>query len=193
MATSNDNAVVILRFELDDIEPLIWRRIAVPTSMNLKAVHGVIQATMGWLDCHLWEFVANERKYSLLIRNDPEWNRRVTNAATTTLSTLVAAGVTDFAYVYDMGDNWRHRIIVEKVMSAEPGTHYPQFLGGERRCPPEDCGGFPGYYEFLDNIASKQTKKRKAALDWYGGPYDPEDIDEKQIVAALKRFAVRPR
>ena len=25
--------------------------------------------------------------------------------------------------------------------------------------------------------------------DWYGGPYDPDDIDEKQIVAALKRFA----
>src|SRR5664280_3051919 len=47
------------------------------------------------------------------------------------------------------------------------GALYPQFLGGERRCPPEDCGGFPGYYDFLDNIASKQSKKRKAALDWY--------------------------
>ena len=66
---------------------------------------------------------------------------------------------------------------------------YPQFLGGERRCPPEDCGGFPGYYEFLDNIASKQSKKRKAALDWYGRPYDPDDIDEKQIVAVLKVIA----
>ena len=55
------------------------------------------------------------------------------------------------------------------------------------------CGGFPGYHEFLDNIASKQTKKRKAALDWYGRPYDPHDIDEKQIFAALKRIAIRRR
>ncbi|MCX7310232.1 MAG: hypothetical protein NTV56_00530 [Alphaproteobacteria bacterium] len=61
--------------------------------------------------------------------------------------------------------------------------------GGERRCPPEDCGGFTGYYEFLDNIASKQSKKRKAALDWYGGPYDPDEIDENKIVAGLKRIA----
>ena len=61
-------------------------------------------------------------------------------------------------YVYDMGDNWQHWIIVEKLKPAEPGAVYPQFLGGERRCPPEDCGGHPGYYDFLDNIASKQNK-----------------------------------
>lgn len=90
-----------------------------------------------------------------------------------------------------MGDDWQHRIIVEKLMPAKSETLYPQFLGGERRCPPEDCGGFPGYCEFLDNIVSKQSNKRKAALDWYGGAYDPVDIDEKQIVAALKRIANR--
>ena len=186
-------AIAILRIELEDIEPLIWRRVAVHTSINLKAVHGVIQAAMGWLDCHLWEFEANGRKYSLLIPNDPDWNARITNAATTNLSALVAEGVSDFTYGYDMGDNWQHRIIVEKLIPAEPGTLYPQFLGGERRCPPEDCGGFPGYYEFLDNIASKQSRKRKAALDWYGGPYDSDEIDEEQIVAALKRMANRRR
>ena len=77
------NPVAVLRIELEDIEPLIWRRVAVPTSMNLKALHGVIQVAMGWLDCHSWEFEANGRKYSLLISNDPEWNERITNAATT--------------------------------------------------------------------------------------------------------------
>ena len=189
MTVSNSNTVAILRIELEGIEPLIWRRVAVPTSMSLKDVHGVIQAVMGWLDCHLWQFEANERKYSLLISNDPDWNERITDAATTKLSSLIADGITSMTYVYDMGDDWQHRVIVEKLMPAEPGTLYPQSLGGERRGPPEDCGGFPGYYEFLDNIASKQSKKRKAALDWYGGPYDPDDIDEKQIVVALKRIA----
>ena len=28
------------------------------------------------------------------------------------------------------GDNWEHRIIVEKLKAAEPGVHYPQFLDG---------------------------------------------------------------
>ena len=181
--------IAIIRIELEDIEPLIWRRIAVRTSMNLKAVHRVIQAAMGWLDCHLWEFTANERKYSVLIPNDPDWNARINNAATTKLFALLATGVEGISYIYDIGDNWQHRIIIEKLKSAEPGVLYPQFLGGERRCPPEDCGGFPGYYDFLDNIASKQSKKRKAALDWYGAPYDPDEIDEQQIVIALNRIA----
>ena len=189
MTASSEDAIAILRIELEDIEPLIWRRVAVRTSMNLKAVHSVIQAAMGWLDYHLWELTANERKYGILIPNDPDWNRRIKNAATTKLSALLTAGVTEIGYIYDIGDNWRHRIIVEKLKPAEPGAQYPQFLGGERRCPPEDCGGLPGYYDFLDNIASKQSKKRKAALDWYGRPYDPDDIDEQQVVITLKRIA----
>jgi len=191
MAKSDD--IVILRIELVDIEPLIWRRVAVPTSMNLKALHRVIQAAMGWLDYHLWEFTADGRKYGMLLPDDPDWNERIKDAAKTKLSALLTVGVREIGYVYDMGDNWQHRIIVEKLKTAEPGVSYPQFLGGERRCPPEDCGGFPGYCEFLENIASKQSKKRKAALDWFGGPYNPDDIGEQQIITALKRIAKTKR
>ena len=96
----------------------------------------------------------------MLIPNDPDWNERIRNAATTKLSALLNGGVREIGYVYDMGDNWQHRIIVEKLKVAETGALYPQFLGGERRCPPEDCGGVPGYYEFLENIASKQINER---------------------------------
>jgi hypothetical protein len=181
--------IAILRIELEDIKPLIWRRVSVRTSMKLKAAHDVIQSIMGWLDCHLWEFAANGQGYSMLVPNDADWNERIKDVAKTKLSALLASGVREIGYVYDMGDNWQHRIIVEKLKAAEPGALYPQFLGGERRCPPEDCGGMPGYYEFLNNIASKQNKKRKAALDWYGAPYDPDQIDEQQIIAALDRIA----
>jgi len=181
--------VAILRIELEDIEPLIWRRVAVHASMNLKGLHSVIQAAMGWLDCHLWEFTANGRKYSLLVPNDADWNERIKDATKTKLSALLSIGVKEIGYVYDMGDNWQHRIIVEKLKAAEPAAHYPQFLGGERRCPPEDCGGISGYYEFLDNTGSKQNKKRTAALEWYGAPYYPDEIDEQQIVATLNRIA----
>src|SRR5271167_2532626 len=88
--------IAILRIELEDIEPLIWRRVAVPTSMNLKALHHVIQAAMGWLDYHLWEFTADERRYGIPIPDDPDWNRRIDNAASTKLSALLTTGVTEF-------------------------------------------------------------------------------------------------
>jgi hypothetical protein len=181
--------VAILRIELVGIEPLIWRRVGVRTSIDLKAVHSVMQAVMGWHDCHLWGFTANGQKYSVLLPNDADWNRRIKNVAGTKLSALLTVGVREIGYVYDMGDSWEHRIIVEKLKAAEPGKLYPQFLGGERRCPPEDCGGIPGYYEFLKNITGKHKKQRNAALDWYGAPYDPDEIGEQQIITALNRIA----
>jgi len=173
MTAAATDAIAILRIEIEDIEPLIWRRVAVRTSLNLKALHKVVQASMGWLDYHLWEFTADGRKYGILIPDDPDWNRRINNAASTKLSALLTTGVTGLGYVYDFGDDWKHRIIVEAIKPAEAGESYPRFLGGERRCPPEDCGGLPGYFEFIENIASKRGKKAKDALEWYGGPYDP--------------------
>jgi hypothetical protein len=189
MIDSSSDVVAVLRIELEHIEPLIWRRIAVRTSTNLKALHNVIQAAMGWLDYHLWEFTAGERKYGILVPDEPDWNRRISNAASTKLSALLKAGITEFGYLYDFGDDWEHRIIVEDIKPAEAGTLYPRFLGGERRCPPEDCGGPLGYFDFIENIANKRSRKAKEALEWYGGPYDPDDMDEDQIKITLRRIA----
>ena len=184
---STEDNIAVLRIELVDIEPVIWRRVAVRTSINLPVLHSVLQATMGWLDNHLWEFAIKRRRYSVPIADDPDWNRRITDATGIKLIELLASGATEIGYLYDMGDNWQHRIVVEKLKPAEAAALYPQFLRGERRCPPEDCGGFPGNYEFLGNIIRKQSKKRKAALDWYGSPYNPDDIDEQQIIANLEK------
>jgi len=182
---SPTNAIATLRIEVKYIEPLIWRRVAVRTSMNFMALHKVIQAAMGWRDYHLWEFVVVELKYGM---PDPD-RPHVKNGATTQLATVLASGMTESDYVYDFGDNWEHRIIVEQTADAATGAKYPRFLGGERRCPPEDCGGPPGYFDFIENIARKNGKKAKEALDWYGGPYDPDDIDVEQINITLGRIA----
>jgi hypothetical protein len=50
---TDPDGITLLRIELENIEPLIWRRVAVRTSINLKVLHSVIQAAMGWLDYHL--------------------------------------------------------------------------------------------------------------------------------------------
>jgi hypothetical protein len=185
MPTSPTESIVTLRVEIKHIEPLIWRRVAVRPSMNLMTLHKVIQAVMGWLDYHLWEFVVDDRKYGM---PDPD-RPHVKNGATTQLAAILNLGMTELDYVYDFGDNWEHRIVVEQTAEVETGAKYPRFLGGERRCPPEDCGGPPGYFDFIDNIARKNSKKAKQALDWYGGPYDPNDIDEEQINITLRRIA----
>jgi hypothetical protein len=49
-------ASVALRIELCDIEPLIWRRIVVPTSWPMSTLHNYVQWVMGWQDTHAHDF-----------------------------------------------------------------------------------------------------------------------------------------
>lgn len=71
MTPRSADTIAILRIEIEDIEPLIWRRIAIRTSTNLLMLHKVIQVTMGWLDYHLWEFTVEGRKYAIPDPDNP--------------------------------------------------------------------------------------------------------------------------
>lgn len=190
---SRPDDIIVLRIELKEIEPLIWRRVAVPAAMTLKSLHDVIQAAMGWFNSHLWEFEAGDRAYDVPDPDGIDWGKRTYKAQSLRLSQLIGRGVREFGYTYDFGDGWRHRIVVDAVQKAEPGVLYPRFLGGERRCPPEDVGGVPGYYDFLDAIAKPRSQEGRSLLDWYGAPYDPDNIEEEQIAITLKRIAKRWR
>ena len=191
MTSSSNGTAITLRIELEGIEPLIWRRFTVPGSITLSNLHKVIQAVMGWHDCHLWTFTARDQRYGIFIAGDEDWNERIKSATKISLGTILSDGLKEIEYAYDFGDDWQHRIIVEGSKPAVASTVYPQFLGGERRCPPEDCGGIPGYYEFLERITATSAQKRKAALDWYGGSYDPNDIDEQEIIKKFKAMAFK--
>jgi pRiA4b ORF-3-like protein len=74
------------------------------------------------------------------LRSEPDWNERYEDAEAAALEIVLHGGVRQMEYVYDMGDYWEHSIIVERVTAPLSEVTYPQFLGGERRCPPEDCG-----------------------------------------------------
>jgi hypothetical protein len=60
-------------------------------------------------------------------------------------------------YVYDFGDNWRHEVVLEKIVPADAPTK-PVCIGGEGRCPPEDVGGSSGCQEFLEVIFDLGTR-----------------------------------
>ncbi len=42
---------------LQEINPPIWRRVLIPLGATFADLHQAIQDSMGWLDCHLWEFI----------------------------------------------------------------------------------------------------------------------------------------
>lgn len=175
---------------LEGIEPAIWRRVEVPLGLNLKGLHDVIQAAMGWQNHHLFEFRIGENVYG---QPDPTWDtgRKILQAKSAKLEALAAQGVETFDYVYDTGDNWRHAITIEAVEAANPAKDYPRFIDGARRCPPENVGGILGYGEFLEADSNPRHREHRRLLEWYGGRYDPNDIDEPSLRSRLDAIAKR--
>lgn len=84
-------------------------------------------------------------------------------------------------YLYDFGDSWMHEIVLEEILPRETGQKYPLCQDGKRACPPEDCGGEPGYYNILEIIKNPKNKEYRGWLRWLGGKYDPEDFDPKKV------------
>lgn len=172
--------VARLCITLSDTDPAIWRTVDVPVEASLKMLHDIIQAAMGWQDYHLWEFEADDRRYGL---PDPDWpDDTLTAAKNVKLKTFIDRGIRQLDYTYDMGDNWHHTVAIEAIGPGQPGTKYPRYIDGQRRGPPEDCGGTPGFETFLDAMANPKHPDHAELTDWYagcyGGTYNPETIDE---------------
>ena len=72
------------------------------------------------------------------------------NEKTARLSEIAPAERARFVYEYDLGDSWRHDILVEKIFQPEKELAHPVCVDGKRSAPPEDCGGIGGYDEFVD-------------------------------------------
>ena len=182
-----------IRIELEGTDPSVWRELDVPLSTTLEALHDIIQVVMGWSDCHLFEFVVGDRIYG-----DPGPvfgidERRIYKAKGIRLATLIDRGVKEFLYVYDFGDNWQHRVTVRDIRDGDADVEYPRFISGARRAPPEDVGGIGGFEAFLEAIADPEHEDHMQMLDWYGKPFDPQDIDERHVRMIIEDFAARRR
>jgi hypothetical protein len=181
------NEIATVRIELRNTDPVIWRQVEVPTSITLKVLHRIIQAVMGWLDYHLWEFTIDKRRYGL--PTDEDWGTEPrTDAAKVRLRDVLSPRNTSIDYLYDFGDCWEHRLTLTNIRSGDPALFYPRYIAGERNAPPEDCGGIPGFYQTLDAAADPKHPNHAEAKRWLDD-YDPNLVDELPIKYALGRIA----
>lgn len=180
---------VALRVELHDVIPLVWRRVLVSNQWTLASVHRYLQWVMGWTDTHAHEFQVGAGVVA------PDWwieeletgqdreayrdERRVSVAAV--VSELGQQG--EIEYRYDMGDGWRHRIVIESLPPnwPEEPLRLPVCVAGENACPPEDCGGPHGYSMFLEILADRRHEQHGDIVRWIGGVFDPKGFDLNRI------------
>jgi hypothetical protein len=184
---STPKTVYQLKVTLDDSKPPIWRRILVPEDVTLADLHEIIQRAMDWGNYHLHMFTIAGQVFG-----DPEDDEYgdfgTENEKRYRLNQLGLREKTKFSYEYDFGDSWEHTILLEKILPAEKGVHYPVCIKGKRACPPEDVGGVWGYDDFLKAIANPNHPERKEMLEWIGGDFDPEEFDLDEVNQSLQHF-----
>ncbi|MGB7588693.1 MAG: plasmid pRiA4b ORF-3 family protein [Solirubrobacterales bacterium] len=156
-------------------KPPVWRRLQLRADTTLDLLEEAILAAFGWAGYHLHVFQSGDEQFGV-----PEPELGLIDERRVSLNQLLGDVGDHLLYTYDLGDNWEHEIVVEKILDAEPGVRYPVLVAAKGACPPEDCGGRWGYAELKEILADPAHEQHQEMLDWLGltdaSAFDPESI-----------------
>jgi hypothetical protein len=180
-----------IKISLKDIRPEIWRRIQIDSNVSLYELHHIIQIAFNWWNYHLYQFVINDKLYKTRTRygnpellDDPE----AIDDRSTLLSSILLNEKDTIIYEYDFGDSWKHLIKLEKIIQIGNIKH-PKCVAGKLNTPPEDCGGVPGFYNFVEIMSDKKSSDYKSTKKWYGGEFDPTSFNIVKINEKLEKLS----
>ncbi len=159
------------KITLIGLEPPIWRRIQVK-NCTLDKLHEHIQTAMGWTNSHLHHFRIDGSRFGdpiLLDQNFDEMNYE--HSPTTKIKDILPRGGKRFLfeYEYDFGDGWRHEVLFEGCLRAEPGVRYPLCVEGERACPPKTSAGLQDTWISSRACVTKTAKITRIVSDGSAG------------------------
>lgn len=184
-AAAGASKVFQIKISLVESDPEIWRRILVSGKVSLGQLHRIFQVAMGWTDSHLHEFSIDGVSYT-----DPSTDTGITDAKNERRAKLLRAAPRQggsFLYRYDFGDNWVHKIAVEKVLDNHlMYTGRPVCIGGRLACPPDDCGGIRGFQELLRILKDPNDPEYRHMREWAGLDFDPLKFDRKILNKRLE-------
>ena len=170
-----------LEFEvtLQGITPRLWRRFQIADDATFGDLHRAIRDSFGWHGGHLWEFRDSRQLALAGFVHDfvEEFDEPTPDAEEVKLAGYFGKA-RSCSYVCDFGDDWLHAVKLRERVSS-PDRFHRRLLGGKRACPPEDCGGVPGYYRFVAVVEKgvDPWEEDVAELkEWLDG-WDPSEFD----------------
>ena len=172
-----------LRIRLEEVNPVIWRRLIVPGAAPLPKLSLMFQAAMGWTNSHLHQLRVGDARYAMLDEDSDDDD--LDEEEFTTREAL--RGQRRAVYEYDFGDGWEHEVVVEDESTIPTALKFAVCLDGQNACPPEDVGGPGGYAEFLAALGDPKHTEHRDMLEWVGGSFDPTAFDLATANAALQK------
>ena len=101
-------SVFQLKITLVGIEPPIWRRIQVPSTIPMCCLHDALQAVMGWTDSHLHQFEKDGKDWGVPDPDGYEDDIKLIDESKVPVGKVLKAEGDSLVYLYDFGDGWRH-------------------------------------------------------------------------------------
>jgi hypothetical protein len=190
---SESNMAFQFKVQLADItKPPVWRRLIVADNTTFEDFHNILQDAFGWDNYHLFNFspMGWGSKPEIAVPHDDDYEQ-VTDATTTELKDIFNTVGQKFTYMYDFGDDWRHKIELEEIHSNYHGQ-VPACLDGKGCCPPEDCGGVGGYEHLKQVLANPKDHEYKDMLSWLGlrkgSDWDVNEFNLNEVNEILSEF-----
>ncbi len=202
----------IVKIYMSYIHPRIWRRVRLPASTTLDVFHDkIIAPVMGWVrNYHGYLFYhvpqrKNEKGDAFAF--GPSKSRAIDmmhlfsydaimiDSSIVCLGQLLQLEGEQLEYIYDLGDNFVHKILLEKIEDSTPDTEgVVELLDGERMCPPEDCGSISEYLKMLPKLRDKKHPEHlktkyevlRAANYSDAKDFDPDAFELKKFQKALQ-------
>lgn len=172
----------LFRITLNYIEPWIWREFVVSPGMKLNHFITLLNDVMGWTNSHLHTLYAGDEEYSCFDHAEEDG---CLSAKKFTVGQVWLEPLQTGGWIYDFGDSWEHFLQL-KDMAFPAEKKLPYCTGGARACPPEDCGGDPGYENLCAAMQDKKHPERENLIEWLGEVYDPEAFDLDAVNRRLR-------
>ena len=163
--------LLMLEVTLDDVtDPAVTRTIQVPGNYTFNMLHMVINIAFGWQNSHLHEF--SSQLDEALIIGEPDsdfWEERdIKDERKIKIFKYLTKAEDEMMYDYDFGDGWTHTIVTKEVHRIPKSNLRAKLLGASGACPPEDCGGNPGYENLKKVLSNPKNKEYKFLSQWMG-------------------------
>ena len=185
------HTVYKLKVSLLDSPYPLWREVLLDADMHLGIVQVTLLLAMGWQISHLYQLEVDNVIYSSEADASPDLifslfrGKASDRDASLYKLDQVFAKKPVGLLTYDFGDCWEHEVRVLEIL-PDSTLPIPYCVSGQGACPPEDCGGIPGFEHMLEVLQDSGHPEYEELMEWLSDDFDSDGFDIKRTNKILK-------